>query len=127
MEKFPAISFDLKDAGPKFREIRLSLGIKQREVKEVTGVHSGNLSRFEKGEKVLPTTRVISLFRSLGCEVTTIQRMVVMPPEKLSAEEMQAMEEYADLTRGSKERDVNNENVALRDQLDRLASGIPEN
>lgn len=123
MNSLPAHSFDFTESGPRFKEIRLSLGIKQREITQVTGIHAGNLSRFEKGEKVLQTSKVLALFRAIGCEVLAIQRIVVMPPVKLTKGELADMERYAQLTCGSETRDVNNENVDLRQPLGKLASG----
>ena len=55
------------------KEGRLNLGISQRELAEITGIHHSVIARIEKGEIIQPTINVlIKMAKTLNLDLATM-------------------------------------------------------
>lgn len=58
--------------GSRIKQKRTELGLTQRQVKEKTGISSGNLSEIENGSKLPSSPTLISLSNLLDCSIDWI-------------------------------------------------------
>jgi len=58
--------------GARIRQRRTELGLKQLQIKETTGISSGNLSDIENGKKLPSTPAILALSDILDCSADWI-------------------------------------------------------
>lgn len=78
--------------GTRIKQRRNSLGLKQLQIKEATGISSGNLSDIENGKKLPSTPALISLSEVLDCSIDWILKgespkseNIILPDERESS------------------------------------------
>lgn len=63
---------EYQSIGTRIKQRRNDLGLKQLQIKDETGISSGNLSDIENGKKLPSTPALISLSKILDCSVDWI-------------------------------------------------------
>lgn len=63
---------EYQSIGTRIKQRRNDLGLKQLQIKDETGISSGNLSDIENGKKLPSTPALISLSKILNCSVDWI-------------------------------------------------------
>ena len=58
--------------GTRIKQRRNELGLKQLQIKELTGISSGNLSDIENGKKLPSTPALLALSDKLDCSIDWI-------------------------------------------------------
>lgn len=66
------IYMESQSIGTRIKQRRNELGLKQLQIKELTGISSGNLSDIENGKKLPSTPALLALSDTLDCSIDWI-------------------------------------------------------
>ncbi len=112
------------DIGERIATRRKELGITGGQIKEKTGISTGNLSGIENGSSLPSATALISLSKILNCTTDWILKGEAPISEhkdifSLSEDEKELLETYDKLDRRGQHR----VHTVIYEELDRIAGG----